>query len=193
MPLSFRIGGGTPAHAGTPRVGAVLADPGDPVGPSLSPLSLLSLSPRDRVVLPSPNGSTCAEIARDVGATVVAACLRNASAVGRWLEDRSSTLTVVACGERWPDGSLRPSLEDYLGAGAVIATLGGTKSPEAQAAADAWTAASPRVADMLASCASGKEVVARGWSRDLHFAAQVDASQCVPVLEDGFVNAARRR
>jgi 2-phosphosulfolactate phosphatase len=171
------------------RVGAVLADAGDPLGPSLSPVSLLSLKAADRIVLPSPNGSTCAAAASAMGATVVAGCLRNANAVASWLNDRAETVTVIACGERWPDRSLRPSLEDYLGAGAVIAALGGTRSPEATAAADSWLAAAARVGEVVSACASGREAVARGWERDLEFAVAVNASESVPVLEDGFVDA----
>ena len=171
------------------RIGAVLADPGDPKGPSLSPVSLLALGADDRVVLPSPNGSTCAAIASAMGSTVIAGCLRNASAVGKWLNGRARTVTVIACGEKWPDGSLRPSLEDYLGAGAVVAALDGSVSPEAAAAAEAWLDAAPRVSEVISSCVSGREVVARGWGRDLEFALAVDASNCVPVLRDGFVDA----
>lgn len=174
------------------RVGALLADPGDAHGPSLSPVSLLSLGSGDRVVLPSPNGSTCAAIASSMGATVVAGCLRNASAIGAWLNQRGGTVTVIACGERWPDGTLRPSLEDYLGAGAVVAALDASRSPEAAAAADAWRAAASRIADVLSSCVSGREVLTRGWAADLEYALAVDASDCVPVLEDGFVDATGR-
>lgn len=175
-------------------VGAVLADPGDPRGPSLSPVSLLSLRSGDRIVLPSPNGSTCAATASAMGATVVASCLRNATAVGNWLKPRGGAVTVIACGERWPDGSLRPSLEDYLGAGAVIAALDGSRSPEAAAAAEAWLSAASRVQDVVASCASGREAAERGWARDLEFAVSVDASSCVPVFhdgQDGFVDASQ--
>ena len=171
------------------RVGAVLADPGDATGPSLSPVSLLSLGAGDRIVLPSPNGSTCATVASAMGATVLAGCLRNASAVAKWLNDRATSVTVIACGERWPDGSLRPSLEDYVGAGAIIASLDGRRSPEAAAAAEMWRGAAPHVEDVLLSCTSGKELVARGWGRDLAFALAVDVSRSVPVLNDGFVDA----
>jgi 2-phosphosulfolactate phosphatase len=175
------------------EVGAVLADPGALEGPSLSPVSLLSLGPDDRVVLPSPNGSTCAAVAHDAGATVYAACLRNASAVGRWLARHHESVTVVACGERWPDGSLRPSLEDHLGAGAVLAAIGGTCSPEARAAVSVWQSARFDVAGTIAGCASGREAIARGWAADVELACQVDASQTVPVLDHGgFVDAALR-
>lgn len=166
------------------RLGAVLAD-GSEGRPSLSPISLLALEPGTRVVLPSPNGSTCAAIGHEAGATVVAACLRNARAVGAWLNDHATTVAVIACGERWPDGSLRPSLEDDLGAGAVIAGLAGTRSPEAQAALAAWLDAEGHIPEVLASCSSGRELVHRGWAADLDYAAQVNASDIVPVLRDG--------
>jgi 2-phosphosulfolactate phosphatase len=172
------------------RVGAVFADPGGGDSASLSPVGLLALEPGDRVVLPSPNGSTCADIAARTGAQVVAACMRNASAVARWLDASEGSVTVIACGERWPDGSLRPALEDHLGAGAVIAAMGGTRSPEAQAAADLWESTVDHVGTAVASCISGREAVTRGWQRDLDFATQVDVSAAVPVLREGaFVDA----
>lgn len=180
-------------HRYAQHVGAVLADPGATDGPSLSPVSLLSLDAGDRVVLPSPNGSTCAAIAHDTGATVYAACLRNAAAVGEWLSRHHDTVTVIACGERWPDGSLRPSLEDYLGAGAVLAALAQGRSPEAQVAVDSWQTASPKIAETIAGCVSGREAITRGWARDVEFACQVDASQAVPILRQGGFSDCRTR
>ena len=64
------------------RVGAVLAASNDPTGPSLSPVSLRGLGAGERLVLPSPNGATLSLAAAEHGAEVVAASLRNASAVG---------------------------------------------------------------------------------------------------------------
>lgn len=165
-------------------LGAELAD-GSNGRLSLSPISLLRLEPGTRVVLPSPNGSTCAALGSEAGSTVVAACLRNAAAVAAWLDESATTVTVIACGERWPDGSLRPALEDFLGAGAVIAALTGTRSPEAQAAVAAWLDAKDRIPDVLASCSSGREQAQRGWTEDLRYAAQVNTSVAVPVLRDG--------
>lgn len=170
-------------------LGAVLAD-GSVGEPSLSPTSLLTLAPGSRVVLPSPNGSTCAVVAHEAGATVAAACLRNAAAVASWLEEATGSVSVIACGERWPDGTLRPALEDLLGAGAVIAGLTGTRSPEAQMAAAAWLDARPRIAEVVAACSSGREMVDRNWADDLAYATELDVSAMVPVLRDGaFVDA----
>lgn len=103
------------------RVGAVLAvgrREATPESPwSLSPTALRSAEVIPRLVLPSPNGSAIAAVERE--ATVIAACLRNADAVGEWvvrqLPERKR-VCVIAAGERWPDESLRPALEDALGA-----------------------------------------------------------------------------
>ena len=72
------------AAAFADSVQARLADEHDPVGPSLSPSSMAGLAPGASVVLPSPNGSTCAILAAEAGARVVAGCLRNAAAVSAW-------------------------------------------------------------------------------------------------------------
>ena len=110
-------------------------------GVSLSPAAMARVSGVDRVVLPSPNGSSIAFGLADSGCTVVGACLRNRTAVARWLQARGGTVAVVAAGERWPDGSLRPAAEDLWGAGAVLALLDDVDlSPEARLAADAFRA-----------------------------------------------------
>ena len=147
---------------------------------SLSPASLLHL-PRDaRLVLPSPNGSALSMRARKSSITL-AGCLRNRSAVARAAQ--GGTVAVIACGERWPDGSLRPALEDMLGAGAIITALGGARSPEAQWAADVFEACGDPVA-RLRSCSSGRELIEKGFEQDVMLAAALDASQSAPRLVD---------
>ncbi|WP_329620251.1 2-phosphosulfolactate phosphatase [Streptomyces sp. NBC_01255] len=157
---------------------------------TLSPAALRAAPMPSRLVLPSPNGSTIA--AEAGGATVVAASLRNPTAVARWLADRGygsadRPLAVIASGERWPDGSLRPALEDLLGAGAVLSALartGGTASPEASAAATLWAATEDPVA-ALHGCDSGRELYEYGFPQDVAVAAEIDSSTTVPVLVDG--------
>ena len=87
---------------------------------------------------PLPNGSAISFALAGSGASVVGACLRNATATARWLSARRTPVAVVAAGERWSDGTLRPAVEDLWGAGAVIAglvDLGATGlSPEARMA-----------------------------------------------------------
>jgi 2-phosphosulfolactate phosphatase len=166
-------------------VGAQVADSASPTGPSLSPASLLELEPGSALVLPSPNGSTCAVLAVEAGATVVAGCLRNAAAVGAWAASVEGPVTVIACGEKWPDGSLRPSLEDLLGAGAILAAIPGDASPEARAAMAAFHDAADRLPEVVAQSASGRELGDRGWRGDVAHAAQLNVSMTIPVLRDG--------
>ncbi|WP_282695881.1 2-phosphosulfolactate phosphatase [Streptomyces sp. CC208A] len=98
-------------------------------------------------------------------------------------------LAVIASGERWPDGSLRPVLEDHLGAGAVLDALrtlapGHHLTPEATAAATPWAATDDPVA-ALHGCDSGRELYEYGYPQDVEVAAETDASTAVPVLVDG--------
>ncbi|WP_371658749.1 2-phosphosulfolactate phosphatase [Streptomyces sp. NBC_00280] len=173
------------------------------VGPdtpwSLSPAALRRAPFAARLVLPSPNGSAISAAADDT-TRVVAACLRNATTVGAWLAGQGygsaeRPVGVIAAGERWPDGSLRPALEDLLGAGAVVASLdihgtGRTSlSPEAATVATAFTASPDVAADVLAS-ASGRELIDGGFPEDVAIATEMDASTVVPVLVDGAFVAA---
>ncbi|MFJ2738605.1 2-phosphosulfolactate phosphatase [Streptomyces sp. NPDC087440] len=179
-------------------VGRRMASPSSPW--TLSPAALRRAPYTPRLVLPSPNGSTVAAAAGD--APVVAACLRNASAVGRWLISQGyggpdRPVGVVAAGERRPDGSLRPALEDLLGAGAVLAALRKASatdrppalSPEASAAAATYTATAD-VPAALAACASGLELASGGFPEDVAVASELDASAVVPLLSEGSFTAA---
>jgi 2-phosphosulfolactate phosphatase len=124
--------------------GAALAVGRSQAGPgriSLSPDTVLRARGVERLVLPSPNGSTVAARLAGTGATVVGVSLRNAAAAAAWVRRRAGDrpVAVVAAGERWNDGPLRPAVEDLWGAGAFIAALGtGGASPEARAAAAAY-------------------------------------------------------
>jgi 2-phosphosulfolactate phosphatase len=173
------------AAAYADSVQAFLADERDPAGASLSPASIGALAPGTSLVLPSPNGSTCALLAAEAGAQVVAGCLRNAAAAGAWASQAGEPVTVIACGEKWPDGSLRPSLEDLLGAGAVLAAMSGEPSPEARAAIAAFRDAAHRLPEVLSECASGRELSEKGCQADIDYAAQLNVSTTVPVLANG--------
>jgi 2-phosphosulfolactate phosphatase len=167
---------------------------GGPIAPSLSPAALLACAPVARLVLPSPNGSTIAALLRDGGATVVAGCLRNAAAVARWLAQAlgaGRSVAVIAAGERWSqDDSLRPALEDNLGAGAILSRLvalgyGDRMSPEARSAAELFEVSLARLGDRLRGCVGGRELAGKGFGSDVDAAADLDASTVVPVLTEG--------
>ena len=166
-------------------IGAVLAGSrSSHEGLTLSPASLRGLAADTRLVLPSPNGSSIAFSAVNGSLPVVAACLRNASAVARHLRD-VERIGLVPAGERWGDGSLRPAYEDLVGAGAVVDRISGLDpatrlTPEAEAAALAFRSLRP-----LELCPSGTELVERGYAEDVRIASEVDTSEVVPVLVEG--------
>lgn len=182
-------------HDATLAVGRLEATRSGAVpAPSLSPAGLQTCEPVPRLVLPSPNGSTIAAALQDVDATVAIGCLRNATAVARWLRphlEDGRSVAVVAAGERWgDDDSLRPALEDHLGAGAILAGLaddgpGRALSPEARAAVDLFEAAREDLSGRLHDCVGGRELVAKGFAADVAVAADLDASTVVPVLTEG--------
>jgi 2-phosphosulfolactate phosphatase len=162
---------------------------------SLSPSGLSDISAGTRLVLPSPNGSALCFGALEAGADrVVAGCLRNASAVGEYLDAIDGPVGVVAAGERWhgPNGTLRPALEDLLGAGAILAgaSLDADLSPEARAARGAFVDARPHLTTVLERCGGSRELLARGWADDLPLCTDLDVSTVVPELVgDHFVNS----
>lgn len=151
---------------------------------SLAPSSLMTIAAKTRLVLPSPNGSSLSFEGASHG-TVVAGCLRNRSAVAKYLSSRRGPTAIIAAGERWPDGSLRPCLEDHIGAGSIVDALPGTRSPEAEAAATLFQRFESRLEGTLMSCSSGRELVGKGFGVDVEIASEVDASRVVPILLDG--------
>ena len=178
---------------------AVLAGMREDGPVSLSPTDLISLPPGSRIVLPSPNGSTLSFQARELGASfVLAGSLRNAAATARRalaLAD-GGPIGLIASGERWPGSSapLRPSVEDMLGAGAVLAMLDpaaavvGGCSPEADAARAAFIAARPRLADVLITSSSGRELARIGFADDVITSAELDAGNvAAQLVDDAFV------
>jgi 2-phosphosulfolactate phosphatase len=161
-------------------------------GFSLSPVSLLDLPPGSRLVLPSPNGSTISVIAAEHGCALFVACLRNAAAVATAVGAVGGDVAVVAAGERWPDQSLRPAIEDLLGAGAILSVLGaigGSRSPEAELAADAFEHARAGLRRYLLECQSGRELIALGFRRDVELAAELNVSRTAPRFGSGAFRA----
>lgn len=157
---------------------------------SLSPLSFLNATPGLRCVLPSPNGATLVLEAAATGAVVLAGCLRNAVAVARAAQRIGRTVNVVPAGEQWPDGSLRPGIEDWLGAGAILRELSGTKSSEALSAIAAFERAEHTLGELVAGSASGRELIERGYPQDVTLAAALNVSREAPRLATGaFVGA----
>jgi 2-phosphosulfolactate phosphatase len=159
-------------------------------GWSLSPTSLATVPAGLKLVLPSPNGSAVAFKAREKGGAVFCGGLRNARATARACAAFDRVL-VVPCGERWPDGSLRPALEDLVGAGAIVAALGRVDaSPEARAAAATWQALGADRRGLLADGASARELIERGFAADVASCLDEDACDVAArLVQDCFVAA----
>lgn len=157
---------------------------------SLSAPTLQEIPAGTRLLLPSPNGSHISFAARNK--TVFAGCLRNATAVAKEAKNivGDGTLAVIPAGERWKDGSLRPAIEDLIGAGAIISALAGSFSPEAVVARDAYYSARPDLLELLMGSASGAELCEQGFPQDVEIAASLNVSACAPILlEDAYVAA----
>ena len=194
-------GVGNPAEVAG-RLDAVVAGPRGAAGISLSPSSITpesvaAIAPRTRVVMPSLNGSRVAAAINSLGIPVIAASLRNRTAVAEWILRRQAELgdramvAVIAAGEARPDGSVRFAVEDLLVAGAVIDALAEVgidySSPEAAAACAAYVGLKRATGHLLTASASGQELGAAGQMRDVQLAGQLDISTTVPVLgEFGF-------
>jgi 2-phosphosulfolactate phosphatase len=187
-------GGLTAMDGGAPLVADVR--PGEW---TLRPSSLVTLPAGTFLAISSPNGATLCAAAGETGATVLAGCLRNASAVAAAAEEIAGErpIGIVPAGERWrdtPDRRLRPGIEEYLGAGALAAAMHRrAPSAEAELAALAYRAVEPRVAELVTASVSGRELVEAGVPEDVRLAAEVDASTVVPVLRDGVLAALGRR
>ncbi len=169
-------------------INAELADLRDrPTRYTLSPASLLEIPRGTRLVLPSPNGST---LTLATGQTpTLAGCLRNARAVAHRARTFGKRIAVIPAGERWGDGSLRPALEDYLGAGAILIELDAADSqsfsPEARAARDTFAALKLELQTVLAQCSSGKELIEKKFARDVELASALNVSEHAPLLREG--------
>jgi len=168
----------------TESIGAVLAGRrGAPGQFSLSPTSLTTITAGTKLVLPSPNGATLSFASGQT--PTLCGCLRNCRAIAAHASRIGRRIAVIPAGERWDGGSLRPAVEDWIGAGAIIKFLTGSRSPESEAAVAAFKAAASRLLGHLRTCASGIELIERGFDADVVMAADLNVNKTVPVLKNG--------
>lgn len=183
--------GADEAKAAARRAGATLAVGRSEPGWSLSPASLGDLPADTLLALPSPNGAATSARAGALSTTVLAGCLRNASAVADAAVHLAGddAIAVVPSAERWGHvGALRPSVEDYLGAAVIaarITALVGGGSPEAELAVAAAAAVDDRISELITTSVSGRELVERGFGRDVELATERDVSSSIPLLDNG--------
>jgi 2-phosphosulfolactate phosphatase len=147
---------------------------------SLAPSCYLDAEPGLRCVLPSPNGAEVTLAAAATAPVILAGSLRNARAVAAAAAAIGGTFNVIPAGERRRDGSLRPALEDWIGAGAILRHLPGSQSPEAGAAVAAFERYQDCLVETLDRCGSGRELHERGHTDDKRLAGALDVSACIP-------------
>lgn len=159
--------------------------------PSLSPVSFQETHRGRRFVLCSLNGARCAQLASGAPDVLIAS-LNNAKALAETLMTRyeAHPVTFICCGEQWSDpqeddNEMRPCIEDYLGAGAVISEMRGSFSPEAELCGAAFSAAKEKINDLIWESGSGRELRARGYAADVEYAAQLSNTCCVPKMHEG--------
>lgn len=185
--IPFPYGDPEAAIAEAVKHGAVAAAPKRALGGqlSLSPSSLRQLGPGSKVVLPSPNGSRLSLSTGDV--PTLCGSLRNYSVVAdaARIIAKDGLITVIAAGERWPDQSLRPAIEDWLGAGAIIGAISGVETSEATSARFAFAAVETHLKRIIRESVSGQELIGRGFETDVDIALEVNSSTSVPALVDG--------
>ena len=190
--VPFPLGSGEAAAIAARHAGAVLASPKRAAGGqySLSPASLKTIPAGTKLLLPSPNGSRLSLMGGS--ASMFAGCLRNAKAVAAaaLAVAEGGDVVVIPAGERWrSDESLRPAIEDLIGAGAILAALGLPLSPEAQVARDAFASAKAALEQTIRQSISGRELIDAGFAQDVELAIELDVSSAAPRLRDGNYSA----
>jgi 2-phosphosulfolactate phosphatase len=153
-------------------------------GLSLSPTSLLNIKPNTRLVLPSPNGSA---LSLSTGKTkTICGSLRNAIAVANYAKKIGEKISIIPAGEQWDNNTLRVAFEDLIGAGAIISYLTGAFSPESKTGLSLFQKYEQTLTEEIKTCASGKELIERGFEKDVLLACELNTSNNVPVLIDNF-------
>ncbi len=115
-------------------------------------------------------------------------------AVAQMVMESGKSVAVIAAGERWPNGNLRPALEDVLGAGAILSDANPCAlSPEARSAVSVFRSVQENLLSTLVDCASGRELIARGYQEDVVMASRLNETDVVPVLVNGAFQAMERR
>jgi len=186
--LPYRWNDDSAARFAEERHAHIASDHRSKVPYSLSPASIQAIPAGTALVLPSPNGSALCLSTGNI--PTFTACLRNAPAVAARLARFAARVALIPAGEVWGGDGLRPCLEDWIGAGAVLSLLAGTRSPEAELAVAAFERFRGDLAGALSRCGSGKELVEKGFRCDVELASEYAVSSAVPMLAgDRFVNA----
>lgn len=159
---------------------------------TLSPISFNQTHANNKYVLCSLNGAFCTWIASKVPALLIGSLLnyKSVASVANDLRKKTNTnITIIPCGELWNDireneDGLRPSIEDYLGAGAILSEIEGSKSPEAEVCIGAYLHSKHRIKDLIWESGSGRELRLKGFEDDVKHCSLLNKYKAVPILKD---------
>jgi 2-phosphosulfolactate phosphatase len=158
--------------------------------PSLSATSFNETHKGQKFILSSINGATCVKATTKSSIVLVGGLLNVfsvAEVANKIQRENNINITVIACGERWNNlnnetRDLRPSIEDYLGAGAILELLNGTKSQEAKVCINAYKNSKKEIEELITDSGSGRELLKMGFPEDVKFSCQIDLFKDVPLL-----------
>ena len=158
--------------------------------PSLSATSFNETHKGQKFILSSINGATCVKAATKSSTIIVGGLLNVfsvAEVANKIQKENNINITVIACGERWNSlnnetRDLRPSIEDYLGAGAILELLNGTKSQEAKVCINAYKSSKQEIEELITDSSSGRELLNMGFPEDVRFSCQLNLFKDVPLL-----------
>ncbi|MBX3095086.1 MAG: 2-phosphosulfolactate phosphatase [Cryobacterium sp.] len=129
-----------------------------------------------------------------VPGVLVAGGFTNRTAVAEWVLARQAekgdrfTVAVVASGAVRGGGSTRFAVEHLLAAGAIVDALAELgidySSPEAAAAAAAFSGLRNAIAHLVSASGSGRELAAAGRADEVAAASRLDSSLEVRVLQE---------
>lgn len=164
--------------------------------PTLSPVSFGKDHNNKKYVLTSLNGAYCTWIASQVPALLIGSLLNAesvAAAANHLQKQTRANITMIPCGEQWEgcreyEDTLRPAIEDYLGAGAILSYLEGKKSPEAELCITSFLHSKDNLNDLIWNCGSGRELRGRGYEADVSHCSRLNVFPTVPLLnKDHFI------
>lgn len=144
------------------------------------------------IAFTTTNGTRALQRVANAGAqTIFCGAFRNRQAIVEALEETGTARALLVCAGN--EGDI--SLEDLLCAGA-IGYVAASRNPAlvlsdgARAAALAFRMSATRLTDAVASGLHAQNLVEKGFLDDVLLAAQVDASDVVPLYRDGEIRAA---
>lgn len=129
------------------------------------------------IVLTTTNGTRAIEKIKCKN--LYAASFLNLSAVVQRLLSYER-VAIVCAGHRG-----RVALEDVLCAGAISSMMRSQKKTDSAFIAESVWKSTRSVHEILSSCQHGKELIKKGFSKDVEFCSNIDLYHIVPVFKDG--------